>query len=89
MTDKNYWQNHDGNWFHALYSNKMFDISCACNKAIAGSDFEIMVFHTDGEPVDGYNESTTVRCNLENLGDELNSLMQLYDDPGQEWYRKK
>ena len=89
-TDKNYWQNHDGNWFHAVWSNKTYDISAACNKAIAGSDFEVMVFHADGEPVGGYQDADVlVRCDIQALGDEVNSLMLLYDDPGVEWYRKK
>jgi len=88
--DLNYWKNKDGNWFHAVWSNGRYDISAACNKAIAGSDFEIMVFHADGDHVGGYQGADVcVRCDIQGLGDEVNSLMRLYDDPGDDWFRKK
>ena len=87
--DLNYWKNKDGNYFHAVYSNGIHDISCACNRAIAAGDFEIMVFHADGDPVDAMGDDSSVRCCVEELGTELDRLMLLYDDPGVDWFRKK
>ena len=88
--DLNFWKNKDGNYFHAVWSNGTYDISAACNTAVGGSDFEIMMFYTDGNPVGGYQDADVcVRCDIQALGDEVNSLMRLYDDPGEEWYRKK
>jgi len=88
--DLNFWKNHDGNYFHAIWSNGTYDISAACNRAIAGSDFEVMVFHTDGEPVGGYQDATACdRCNILALNDTVVGLQNLYSDPGNEWIRKK
>lgn len=88
--DLNFWKNKDGNYFHAIWSNKTYDISAACNTAVAGSDFEVMVFHTDGEPVGGYQDADVCECcDILALTDTVVSLQKLYDDPGEEWYRKK
>ena len=83
--DLNYWKNKDGNYFHAVWTNGQYDISAACNTAIAGSDFEVMVFHVAGEPVDDAGE----RCDILGLHDTVIALQKLYDDPGTEWSRKK
>ena len=88
--DLNYWKNKDGNYFHAVYTNGTYDISCASNRAVRGGDFEIMVFHADGDPVGGYQDGDVcVRCDIIELGNEINSFMKLYDDPGVMWTRKK
>lgn len=88
--DLNFWKNHDGNYFHAVWTNGTYDISAACNTAIAGLDFEVMVFYTDGQPVGGYQDADVCeRCDILGLADAVVTLQKLYDDPGTEWSRKK
>ena len=88
--DLNYWKNKDGNYFHAVWTNGKYDISAACNMAIAGSDFEVMVFHAGGDPVyDSDNAEVCDRCDILAIHDTVVGLQKLYDDPGTEWSRKK
>ena len=86
--DLNYWKNKDGTTF-TLCTRMALMILAVPQIVQYGGDFEIMVFHADGDPAGGYQDGDVcVRCDIIELGNEINSFMKLYDDPGVMWTRK-